>query len=588
MSRTKRNLIPLLLVMAALAGLLMTTAFAEGDAEYVSNFFAQPLSLLPPVLAIALALITKEVYTSLFLGCLVGGFLYANFNPVVAVTSVYDTIASKVGDNMGIVVFLVSLGFIVVLMNRSGGSKAYGDWAKKVIKTRRGALLATMILALVLGVDDYFNNLTTGNVMRPVTDGHQISRAKLAYMIDSTAAPVCIMMPISSWAAAVSGVAESMEGVSGLQLFISAIPWNYYAILTIFTLIILAVFDEDFGPMKVHEDNAKRGDIYTTPERPYADADDESKNSANGKVVDLVIPVIVLIISCVSGLLFTGGFFTPDSGTYMNVMDAFANCSAASGLMYGSFIVVIFCFIYFLVIRRSMSFVQVTDCIAEGFKVMVPAILILTFAWTISGVTNDLLGAKFFVEEFMKAYAADLANLLPAVIFLVSVLLAFATGTSWGTWHPDPHRGGHLRRGRRHHPHHRPGRLPGRRRLRRPLLPHLRYHHPGLHRRSVLPPQPREDPAALCPDGGCRLLCELHPGRPHPERDHQPRPCFPEHVRGADDPPCHHRQGQDGRPGCREVRKTLSLHVSDPSRSKSPPALPVGFCCAQGWSAGGL
>ena len=434
MSRTKRNLLPLLLVVAALAGLLMTTAFAEGDAEYVSSFFAQPLSLLPPVLAIALALITKEVYTSLFLGCLVGGFLYANFNPVLAVTSVYDTIASKVGDNMGIVVFLVSLGFIVVLMNRSGGSKAYGDWAKKVIKTRRGALLATMILALVLGVDDYFNNLTTGNVMRPVTDGHQISRAKLAYMIDSTAAPVCIMMPISSWAAAVSGVAESMEGVSGLQLFISAIPWNYYAILTIFTLIILAVFDEDFGPMKVHEDNAKRGDIYTTPERPYADADDESKNSANGKVVDLVIPVIVLIISCVSGLLFTGGFFTPDSGTYMNVMDAFANCSAASGLMYGSFIVVIFCFIYFLVIRRSMSFVQVTDCIAEGFKVMVPAILILTFAWTISGVTNDLLGAKFFVEEFMKAYAADLANLLPAVIFLVSVLLAFATGTSWGTF----------------------------------------------------------------------------------------------------------------------------------------------------------
>ena len=434
MQGTKRRIIPFILALAAITGLLMTTAFAEGEAEYVSSFFAQPLSLLPPVLAIALALITKEVYTSLFLGCLVGGFLYANFNPVMAVTSVYDMIAAKVGDNMGIVVFLVSLGFIVVLMNRSGGSKAYGDWAKKVIKTRRGALLATMILALVLGVDDYFNNLTTGNVMRPVTDGHQISRAKLAYMIDSTAAPVCIMMPISSWAAAVSGVAESMEGVSGLQLFISAIPWNYYAILTIFTLIVLAVFDEDFGPMKVHEDNAKRGDIYTTPERPFEGADDESKNSTNGKVVDLVIPVIVLIISCVSGLLFTGGFFTPDSGTYMNVLDAFANCSAASGLMYGSFIVVIFCFIYFLVIRRSMSFVQVTDCIAEGFKVMVPAILILTFAWTISGVTNDLLGAKYFVEHFMQAYAKSLANLLPAVIFVVSVFLAFATGTSWGTF----------------------------------------------------------------------------------------------------------------------------------------------------------
>ena len=433
MTRTKRNWIPLLLTIAALAGLLMTTAFAEGEAVYESNFFAQPLSLLPPVLAIVLALITKEVYTSLFLGCLVGGFLYANFNPVLAVTSVYDTIASKVGENMGIVVFLVSLGFIVVLMNRSGGSKAYGDWAKKVIKTRRGALLATMILAIVLGVDDYFNNLTTGNVMRPVTDGHQISRAKLAYMIDSTAAPVCIMMPISSWAAAVSGVAEQV-GVSGLQLFISAIPWNYYAVLTIFTLIILAVFDIDFGPMKVHEDNAKRGDIYTTPERPYADADDESKNSTNGKVIDLIIPVIVLIVSCVSGLLFTGGFFTPGSDYFMDVMGAFADCTAATGLMYGSFIVVIFCFLYFLVFRRSMSFVQVTDCIAEGFKVMVPAILILTFAWTISGVTNDLLGAKYFVEEFMKSYAADLANLLPAVIFLVSVLLAFATGTSWGTF----------------------------------------------------------------------------------------------------------------------------------------------------------
>ena len=433
MQGTKRRIIPFILALAAITGLLMTTAFAEGEAEYVSSFFAQPLSLLPPVLAIALALITKEVYTSLFLGCLVGGFLYANFNPVLAVTSVYDTIASKVGENMGIVVFLVSLGFIVVLMNRSGGSKAYGDWAKKVIKTRRGALLATMILAIVLGVDDYFNNLTTGNVMRPVTDGHQISRAKLAYMIDSTAAPVCIMMPISSWAAAVSGVAEQV-GVSGLQLFISAIPWNYYAVLTIFTLIILAVFDIDFGPMKVHEDNAKRGDIYTTPERPYADADDESKNSTNGKVIDLIIPVVVLIVSCVSGLLYTGGFFTPDSGTYLNVMDAFANCTAATGLMYGSFIVVIFCFLYFLVFRRSMSFVQVTDCIAEGFKVMVPAILILTFAWTISGVTNDLLGANVFVEQAMESSAESLANFLPAVIFVVACGLGFATGTSWGTF----------------------------------------------------------------------------------------------------------------------------------------------------------
>ena len=434
MFKRKNRLVPVFLVLAALAGLLMTIAFAEGDAAaYVSPFNKTAFSLVPPVLAIALALITKEVYTSLFLGCLVGGFLYANFNPVLAVTSVYDMITSKVGENMGIVVFLVSLGFIVVLMNRSGGSKAYGDWAKKVIKTRRGALLATMALAIVLGVDDYFNNLTTGNVMRPVTDGHQISRAKLAYMIDSTAAPVCIMMPISSWAAAVSGVAEE-AGVSGLQLFISAIPWNYYALLTIFTLIILAVFDIDFGPMKIHEDNAKRGDIYTTPERPYADANDESKNSTNGKVIDLIIPVIVLIVSCVSGLLYTGGFFDSSSETFMDVMNAFANCTAATGLMYGSFIVVVFCFLYFLILRRSMNFVQVTDCIAEGFKIMVPAILILTFAWTISGVTNDLLAADQFVYTAMRAHAESLANFLPAVIFLVACGLGFATGTSWGTF----------------------------------------------------------------------------------------------------------------------------------------------------------
>ena len=243
MQQFKRKIAPVLLVLTAALGLLLTTAFAEGEAEYVSSFYSSALSLLPPVVAIGLSLITKEVYTSLFLGCLVGGFLYANFNPVLAVTSTFDTLCTAVGGNLGIVAFLVILGIIVVLMNRSGGSKAYGDWAKKKIKTKRGALLATMVLAIVLGVDDYFNNLTTGNVMRPVTDSHNISRAKLAYMCDATAAPVCIMMPISSWAAAVSGVADTMEGVSGLQLFISAIPWNYYALLTLFMLVVLAVFD---------------------------------------------------------------------------------------------------------------------------------------------------------------------------------------------------------------------------------------------------------------------------------------------------------------------------------------------------------
>ena len=433
MFKRKNRLGTFLLVLAALAGLLMTVAFAEGDAAaYVSPFNETIVSLLPPVVAIGLSLITKEVYTSLFLGCLVGGFLYANFNPVLAVTSTFDTLCTSVGGNMGIVVFLVILGIVVVLMNRSGGSKAYGDWAKKKIHTKRGALLATMALAIVLGVDDHFNNLTTGSVMRPVTDSHNISRAKLAYMCDATAAPVCIMMPISSWAAAVSGVAETMEGVSGLQLFIRTIPWNYYALLTLFMLVVLAVFDLDYGPMKIHEDNAKKGDIYTTPERPYADAD-ESKNKTNGKVSDLVVPVIILIICCVSGLLYTGGFFTADSETFMDVVNAFASCDASTGLMYGSFLALVLIFILYMV-RRTMTFTQFTDCIAEGFKIMVPAILILTFAWTISEVTNGLLGAKFFVADAMQSVAEGFANFLPAVIFLVACGLAFATGTSWGTF----------------------------------------------------------------------------------------------------------------------------------------------------------
>ena len=428
MQQFKRKIAPVLLVLTAALGLLLTTAFAEGEAEYVSSFYSSALSLLPPVVAIGLSLITKEVYTSLFLGCLVGGFLYANFNPVLAVTSTFDTLCTAVGGNLGIVAFLVILGIIVVLMNRSGGSKAYGDWAKKKIKTKRGALLATMVLAIVLGVDDYFNNLTTGNVMRPVTDSHNISRAKLAYMCDATAAPVCIMMPISSWAAAVSGMADTMEGVSGLQLFISAIPWNYYALLTLFMLVVLAVFDLDYGPMKVHEDNAKKGDLYTTPERPYANADD-SKNSTNGKVTDLVIPVIILIIFCVTGLLYTGGMF--EGG--ISVIDAFSNCDAPTGLMYGSFLALVLIFAFYM-IRRTMTFHQFTDCIAEGFNIMVPAILILTFAWTISDVTNGLLGAKYFVADAMASVAGSFANLLPAVIFLVACGLGFATGTSWGTF----------------------------------------------------------------------------------------------------------------------------------------------------------
>ncbi len=429
MQRTKRNWIPFILAIVAIVGLLMTTAFADGEAEQVTYGI---IAAVPPVLAIALALITKEVYTSLFLGCFVGGLIYVNFNPILAVTTTFDTLVERVSGNVDLVAFLVMLGIIVVLMNRSGGSKAYGEWARDHIKTKRGALLATMVLGIVLGVDDYFNNLTTGNVMRPVTDGHQVSRAKLAYYIDSTAAPVCMCMPISSWAAAVSSTASEI-GVDGLQLFVSAIPWNYYALLTVFTLIVLAVFDEDFGPMKVHEDNAKKGDLYTTPERPFEGANDESKISTKGKVIDLVLPVIVLIVCCISGLLWVGGFFDAESANHLNVMTAFADTTAAPGLMYGSFIALLFCFIWFLA-RRIMTFSEWTDCIVEGFKIMLPAILILCFAWTISGVTNGLLGLNVFVEETMKGAAAGLNVVLPAIVFLVAVLLAFATGTSWGTF----------------------------------------------------------------------------------------------------------------------------------------------------------
>ncbi len=429
MQRRKRNLVPFILTIVAVIGLLATTVFADGEVEPTTFGI---IAALPPVLAIALALITKEVYTSLFLGCFVGGLIYVNFNPILAVTQTFDTLVERVSGNVDLVAFLVMLGIIVVLMNRSGGSAAYGKWAREHIKTKRGALLATMVLGIVLGVDDYFNNLTTGNVMRPVTDGHQVSRAKLAYYIDSTAAPVCMCMPISSWAAAVSSTASEI-GVDGLQLFVSAIPWNYYALLTVFTLIVLAVFDEDFGPMKVHEDNAKLGDLYTTPERPFEGANDESKISSKGKVIDLVLPVIVLIACCISGLLWVGGFFDAESANHLNVMTAFADTTAAPGLMYGSFIALLFCFIWFLA-RRIMTFTQWTDCIVEGFKIMLPAILILCFAWTISGVTNGLLGLNVFVENTMKGAAAGLNVVLPAIVFLVAVLLAFATGTSWGTF----------------------------------------------------------------------------------------------------------------------------------------------------------
>ena len=414
----------LLLVVFALACVLTTAAFAEGDAEVVSAVHGTIASLLPPVVAIGLALITKEVYSSLFLGIIVGCFLYTNGSPIDAFQDFVSRLTSNAGGNMGILMFLVILGTMVALMIRAGGSKAYGDWAVSHIKTKSGALWSTFILAIVLGVDDYFNNLTTGNVMRPVADGHHISRAKLSYMCDATAAPVCIMMPVSSWAAAVTGVIGNEE--VGFQIFLRAIPFNYYAILTLVFIIVMTCLNIDYGPMRTHELNAAKGDLYTTPERPFENAA-EMKFNPDGKVIDLVIPVIILIIGCVSSMIYVGF----QNGGH-DLITAFANTSAFDALPLGSLIALIINMIYFMV-RRSMKFTELMDCLPEGFKQMVPAILILCLAWTIGDVTKGL-GAPEFVAGIVKNLSGSLYALLPAVVFIIAAFLGFATGTSWGTF----------------------------------------------------------------------------------------------------------------------------------------------------------
>ena len=414
----------LLLVVFALACVLTTAAFAEGDAEVVSAVHGTIASLLPPVVAIGLALITKEVYSSLFLGILVGCFLQVNGNPIDAFQFFVSHLCSNAGGNMGILMFLVILGTMVALMIRAGGSKAYGDWAVSHIQTKSGALWSTFILAIVLGVDDYFNNLTTGNVMRPVADGHHISRAKLSYMCDATAAPVCIMMPVSSWAAAVTGVIGNEE--VGFQIFLRAIPFNYYAILTLVFIIVMTCLNIDYGPMRTHELNAAKGDLYTTPERPFENAA-EMKFNPDGKVIDLVIPVIILIIGCVSSMIYVGF----QNGGH-DLITAFANTSAFDALPLGSLIALIINMIYFMV-RRSMKFTELMDCLPEGFKQMVPAILILCLAWTIGDVTKGL-GAPEFVAGIVENLSGSLYALLPAVVFIIAAFLGFATGTSWGTF----------------------------------------------------------------------------------------------------------------------------------------------------------
>lgn len=384
-------------------------------------------SLFPPVIAIGLALITKEVYSSLFVGILSGGIIYA----AASGTGFEGTFKAVVQDglitnlsnayNVGILVFLVVLGIIVVLMNKAGGSRAYGEWAAAHIKGRRGAALSTFFLGVLIFVDDYFNCLTVGSVMRPITDKHNISRSKLAYLIDSTAAPICIIAPISSWAAAVSG---TVEGVNGISLFINTIPYNLYAFLTILMVIFISVSDTDYGPMKIHEDNAKNGDIFTTQNNTYEQ--DAQPVTERGRVIDLILPVAVLIVFCVVGMIYTGGFF---SGT--DFVTAFANCDAAYGLSLGSISALIVIIAYYM-LRRVLKFNECMDSIAAGFKQMVPAILILTFAWTLKTMTNHLEAGAFVSGVVQSATA--LSVLLPVILFVVAVGLAFATGTSWGTF----------------------------------------------------------------------------------------------------------------------------------------------------------
>ena len=423
--RTRRWMLAAIALIVIMTAVSMI-ALAEGEEAPASPFYKTFWSLLPPIIAIALALITKEVYTSLFVGIIVGGLLYANFNLEVTLTHAFNNgIVASLSDsyNVGILVFLVILGVLVMMMNKAGGSAAFGRWASSKIKSRAGAQLATIALGALIFIDDYFNCLTVGSVMRPVSDKSRISRAKLAYLIDATAAPICIIAPVSSWAAAVSSYVE--EG-NGLHLFIKAIPFNFYAILTIVMMIFLALTKMDYGPMAKHEKNAKeKGDVFSGMKK----LSDEANETANpkGKVLDLVLPIVVLIICSIIGMIYSGGFFEGK-----NFIDAFSDSDASIGLMLGAAVTLIITFIYYLC-RRVLSFKALTECIPEGFKSMVPAILILTFAWSLKAMT-DSLGAKLFVEQLVQKSAGGFEIFLPVIIFLIACGLSFATGTSWGTF----------------------------------------------------------------------------------------------------------------------------------------------------------
>ena len=397
------------------------------------HVYATWLALLPPVIAIVLALITKEVYSSLFIGILSGALLYANFGFTGTIDHLFvDGFIASIADsyNIGILLFLVVLGAIVVLMNRAGGSAAFGKWAVKHIKSRVGAQLATILLGCLIFVDDYFNCLTVGSVMRPVTDKFKVSRAKLAYLIDSTAAPICIIAPVSSWAAAVAGFVP--EGQSGFALFIRAIPFNFYALLTILAMVLIAVMKLDFGPMKRHEENALKGDLFSSDDAESFKSLENEDDSGKGSVWDLVAPVTVLIAACILGLIYSGGFFTPGAEGYGSFIVAFSAADASQGLVYGSFAGLIFAIVYFM-LRGVLTFKQCMESIPEGFKAMVPAIMILSCAWTLKTMT-DSLGAKIFIAEFVRNYASAFITFLPAIVFLIAIGLSFSTGTSWGTF----------------------------------------------------------------------------------------------------------------------------------------------------------
>ena len=424
MRMTKKRFFQAIPIILVLVMTLSMTVFAAEEAK--PEMYATFWSLLPPLVAIVLALITKEVYSSLFIGILVGALFYSGFSFEGTVMHIYEggiIAVLSYSYNVGILVFLVILGAMVCLMNRAGGSAAFGKWSEAHIKSRVGAQLATIVLGVLIFIDDYFNCLTVGSVMRPVTDRHNISRAKLSYLIDATAAPVCIIAPISSWAAAVTGF---VKGEDGFSIFIRAIPYNFYAILTIVMMVGLVLMNVDYGSMKKHEDNARKGDLYTTPDRPYENANTEVVSS-KGKVIDLVIPIVVLIVCCIIGMIYTGGFFGGKS-----FVEAFSGSDASVGLALGSFFALVITILLY-VVRRVISFTDCMACIPEGFKAMVPAILILTFAWTLKAMT-DSLGAADFVAGAVEKFAGGLMILLPAIIFVIGCFLAFATGTSWGTF----------------------------------------------------------------------------------------------------------------------------------------------------------